>query len=529
MAAVVFAFGAREHAPRPWQNNELAELYRVVELLGRAGLTVDTDMGMSDEGDPWFVFCRADSGDVVVHFARIGGQYVAASSAVDQTYRGANFREIIDQLIRQQPLMMPRPSSGGARLFLHPAVVLTAFVATALIHAHRAEAADGTDHAVPVRLHTAPHDHQGSANIILRLLAADPSKISSAKVLPQLLSDGEPGTPLASLMAIAIAAIAPLVAQDTVSLSASDASPEAAAQHAPALAPAPGADAMADSLDTAGQPSHEAAPQAERPAAMTARHDDAFATITGPSVSLGTATSAHHPDNSVTAQASAVPIPPSATGTDHLLLHMPAHPATVQEPTAASPAVLDPTHHLDLGDVDPQALAALFYHTEDTGQTKGHGLGSAVIPAEPPTQPTAAAPTATAVTTTQPAAPTAAPVIDAKTPTALLDALSDFAFSPQHALTSALHPSATLTSYLTNYMAQNGPNLEMVVFDSGTVSLSMFPFVKGVVFVDDHQVASDVHALSGQHPVTIQFTDGGTMTLVGVVNIDAAHPLVLGG
>ncbi len=108
----------------------------MVDILGRAGLSVDTDMGMSDEGDPWFVFCRADCGDVIAHFARIDGQFVAASVAVDETYRGANFRQIVERMVKSQPLVLP-PAGRGTRLLMHPSVVLTAFVATALAHSER--------------------------------------------------------------------------------------------------------------------------------------------------------------------------------------------------------------------------------------------------------------------------------------------------------------------------------------------------------------------------------------------------------
>ena len=124
--------------PAPWANDELAELYRVVDILSRAGITVETEIGLSDEGDPWFVFCRTDTGEVIAHFARIDGQFVASSVVIDRTFRGRNFRDIIDSLVAHQPLLIPRPVSGS-KLYLHPAVVLTAFVATALMHSQNGD------------------------------------------------------------------------------------------------------------------------------------------------------------------------------------------------------------------------------------------------------------------------------------------------------------------------------------------------------------------------------------------------------
>lgn len=114
-----------------WTNEELAELFRVVDVLARAGVPVETDLGLSDEGDPWFVFCRADTGDVIVHFSRIDGQFVAVSASTDAVVRGVNFRRVAEALVNRQPLILPVPNAGQ-KLFLHPAVILTALVATTL-------------------------------------------------------------------------------------------------------------------------------------------------------------------------------------------------------------------------------------------------------------------------------------------------------------------------------------------------------------------------------------------------------------
>ncbi len=139
MSAVVFAFDSGRSYHRPWQNHELAEFYRAIDILGRAGLAVIPDMGVSDEGDPWFAFCRADTGDVVVHFARIDGLLVATSIASKDIVRGPELRNIIDAVIRLEPLSLP-VANADRRLFLHPAVVLTAFIAAALAFSKQADA-----------------------------------------------------------------------------------------------------------------------------------------------------------------------------------------------------------------------------------------------------------------------------------------------------------------------------------------------------------------------------------------------------
>ncbi len=117
----------------PWTNQELAELFRVADILKEAGLPIETDSGLSDEGDPWFVFCRTDSGDVVAHFARIDGEVVACGLPRDAVFRGRDFRAVARQLLSDQPLVLPRRHDDSTTL-LHPAVIITAFVATALLY-----------------------------------------------------------------------------------------------------------------------------------------------------------------------------------------------------------------------------------------------------------------------------------------------------------------------------------------------------------------------------------------------------------
>ncbi len=116
---------------RDWTQQELAEFYRVESVLGAAGISVELDRGLSDEGDPWFVFCRPQNGDVIIHFARYDGVYVAASGALGQVLRGRNFRELVDAFVARQPLVVPSQNQSSG-VILHPSVLLTALVATAL-------------------------------------------------------------------------------------------------------------------------------------------------------------------------------------------------------------------------------------------------------------------------------------------------------------------------------------------------------------------------------------------------------------
>ena len=127
---------------RDWNNQELAEFYRVEASLIRSGVSVETDRGLSDEGDPWFIFCRADTDDVIIHFARIDGDYIVASPAFDSCARGRQFRPLIEKLIDSHPLVLPKSKEGG-KLFIHPAALLVALVTTCFFKLGQTDAVAG--------------------------------------------------------------------------------------------------------------------------------------------------------------------------------------------------------------------------------------------------------------------------------------------------------------------------------------------------------------------------------------------------
>lgn len=142
------ARGPQEGIPGPWTSQELAELYRISEVLGRAGMPVEMDSGLSDENEPWFVFFSPETGDVIAHFARISGEYVAVSTASGDLLRGTSFRDLVQNIVNDQPLVVPsKPSGNVTRLFMHPTTVLAAFVATALVQARKAIAVTDTEDA----------------------------------------------------------------------------------------------------------------------------------------------------------------------------------------------------------------------------------------------------------------------------------------------------------------------------------------------------------------------------------------------
>jgi hypothetical protein len=128
----VLYFSRFRTKPADWSNQDLAEFYRVESALSQAGFPVEFDRGLTDEGDPWCAFCRADTGDVVVHFARIDGRCVVASPTLGVSLEGTSFQEVVRQFLSSLPAVTPRQRFGrDGQLFLHPAAMIVALVATA--------------------------------------------------------------------------------------------------------------------------------------------------------------------------------------------------------------------------------------------------------------------------------------------------------------------------------------------------------------------------------------------------------------
>lgn len=160
MAAQVLSFFQRSprYAPQPadWTQQELAEFYRVESALIRAGIRVGTDRGLSDENEPWFIFYRADDGEVVIHFARIDGEYLIAGPAYEEIARGFDFSALVRNMVARHPLI--RRSENNSNLSIHPAALLVAVVGTAFFKTGEARAAESgatnasSGHSRPVLL-----------------------------------------------------------------------------------------------------------------------------------------------------------------------------------------------------------------------------------------------------------------------------------------------------------------------------------------------------------------------------------------
>lgn len=189
MVAQVLPFIRRAEArSSDWTQQELAEFYRVESALVQAGTQLETARGLSDEGDPWFIFCRADTGDVFIHFARIDGVYIVDGAAFEAPARGADFAALVRQLIECYPLAKMRGRSSG-NVFIHPAALLIALVGAAFFHSNDAKAAEALE---------------GRAEGARRSLIAATQSLPPGSVTPSTGSAFDPGPQAAAIIMSAI-------------------------------------------------------------------------------------------------------------------------------------------------------------------------------------------------------------------------------------------------------------------------------------------------------------------------------------
>lgn len=123
-----------------WDNQELADLFRVKNILETAGLAIEIDRGVSDEGDPWFIFCH-ETGEVFIHFCRIDGFYILDNPNLYHPLKGRDFNGLVTDFTQnaftqdisethsEDHAHVIRFDRAG-KLRLHPSTVLAALVWT---------------------------------------------------------------------------------------------------------------------------------------------------------------------------------------------------------------------------------------------------------------------------------------------------------------------------------------------------------------------------------------------------------------
>lgn len=154
MTSQVLSFARRVSERSGWTNTELAELYRVEHALAQAKIAIETDRGVTDEGDPWFVFCRAD-GEVVVHVTRFGGSYRLYSPALPTPLTGPSFSTLTKSFLSG----LRTPAQADATVAIHPAALLSVLIAAIVysidFHVTPAQADTPAEHEATVQ--QAPH------------------------------------------------------------------------------------------------------------------------------------------------------------------------------------------------------------------------------------------------------------------------------------------------------------------------------------------------------------------------------------
>jgi hypothetical protein len=88
-----------------WSAPELALFSRAARLLSSGGLRVETDYGLTDEGEPWLVFCHIESGDVFCHFARMHDQYVACIPFRGPGLKGWQLPDVLRRFLQRQAVV----------------------------------------------------------------------------------------------------------------------------------------------------------------------------------------------------------------------------------------------------------------------------------------------------------------------------------------------------------------------------------------------------------------------------------------
>jgi len=114
-------------SPRPpasdWSANERGLLMLLTQQLEGAYGEVDGIFGQTDSGDPWYVVTDA-SQDVLVHVARIDGQFVVHDAAIDMLHQMGSLwgalRQVLSSGLTEQTgaVVAFNPSSREAQSFL---------------------------------------------------------------------------------------------------------------------------------------------------------------------------------------------------------------------------------------------------------------------------------------------------------------------------------------------------------------------------------------------------------------------------
>ena len=107
--AVVFLTKARHNCP-DWSKEEFGYLQRAAHLMRKLGIDVETDHGVTDEREPWFVICDGSSDEVIVHFCRTKDSYIAYAPFLESSLVGQTLAGLIDGLLDRHAAVVTNPN-----------------------------------------------------------------------------------------------------------------------------------------------------------------------------------------------------------------------------------------------------------------------------------------------------------------------------------------------------------------------------------------------------------------------------------
>jgi hypothetical protein len=130
----------RARPQQDWSNQELASLYRAQRLLSLTGISFDVDRGLTDEGDPWFVFLD-EADQVIAHFCRIDGMYYLDSAAQSDCIVATSLEALVGSFARRNEMLTASGTQSSApsqvidfnsvvraKVLMHPGVSLAALI-----------------------------------------------------------------------------------------------------------------------------------------------------------------------------------------------------------------------------------------------------------------------------------------------------------------------------------------------------------------------------------------------------------------
>lgn len=94
----VVPFTPRLNAGGGWTAAERARLSELADRLAADGVKVEVVYGVTDEGDPWCVI-KDDQEEVLIHVARINGQFVVHDASADAIQEGETLWAACDRLL----------------------------------------------------------------------------------------------------------------------------------------------------------------------------------------------------------------------------------------------------------------------------------------------------------------------------------------------------------------------------------------------------------------------------------------------